>query len=77
MPDERFGQAVVALVATAAEPGPSADALREHLRPVLAGYKLPRRVVRVAEIRYTPQGKPDLIWAAAVAGEQAAEQEAT
>jgi fatty-acyl-CoA synthase len=64
VPDERFGQAVVALIVTAAERGPSTDELREHLRPVLAGYKLPRRVVRVPEIRYTPQAKPDLAWAA-------------
>jgi fatty-acyl-CoA synthase len=66
VPDERFGQAVVALI-TAEGPGPSADELRDHLRPVLAGYKLPRRVVRVPEIRYTPQGKPDLAWAAEAA----------
>jgi fatty-acyl-CoA synthase len=71
VPDERFGQAVVALITTNADPAPDAEAIRTHLRPVLAGYKLPRRIVLVPEIRYTPQGKPDLKWAAAAAaGEQ-------
>ena len=71
VPDERFGQAVVALITSTADPAPDHEAIRTHLRPVLAGYKLPRRVVLVPEIRYTPQGKPDLAWAAAAAvGEQ-------
>jgi fatty-acyl-CoA synthase len=75
VPDDRFGQAVVALITTATAPGPSADELRAHLRPVLAGYKLPRRVVHVPEIRYTPQAKPDLAWAAEAA--RAADNEVT
>jgi fatty-acyl-CoA synthase len=71
VPDERFGQAVVALITSTSDPAPDAEAIRTHLRPVLAGYKLPRRVVLVPEIRYTPQGKPDLTWAASAAsGEQ-------
>lgn len=67
VPDERYGQAVVALVS---EAGPTTedDAILSPLRSVLAGYKLPRRIVRVPEIRYTPQGKPDLAWAVTEVG---------
>jgi fatty-acyl-CoA synthase len=67
VPDERFGETVAALIATGSDPGPDDDALRKYLRPILAGYKLPRRIVRVSRIRYTVQGKPDLEWATATA----------
>lgn len=62
VPDERFGQAVAALVVVnSAEP--TDDELLAYLRTQLAGYKLPRCVKRVAAIRYTAQAKPDLTWA--------------
>ena len=66
VPDVRFGQAVVALV-VAGPAGPDDEDIRAHLRPMLAGYKIPRQILRVPEIRYTPQAKPDLAWASAVA----------
>ncbi|MCU1452443.1 MAG: putative AMP-dependent synthetase and ligase [Acidimicrobiales bacterium] len=68
VPDERWGSAVVAVVA-ALDPAvpPDLAALREHLRPVLAGYKLPKHLVVVDEVGRTPAGKADYRWAAAVA----------
>ena len=59
LPDERFGDRVVAVVK--ARPGcePTVAALREFARPYLAGYKLPRQVVLVDAIARTPAGKPD------------------
>lgn len=63
-PDERFGQRVVAVVAPRPGATPTLESVREHLRPLLAGYKAPRQLVVADELRYTPQGKPDLRWAA-------------
>jgi fatty-acyl-CoA synthase len=62
-PDERFGQRVVAIVAPAGEEVPTLDALREHCRARLAGYKLPRALHVVARIERTPAGKADYAWA--------------
>jgi fatty-acyl-CoA synthase len=67
VPDERWGQAVVAVVASTHEPAPDLEDLKQHLQPLLAGYKAPRRVVQVHVIHYTPQGKPDIKWAEAAA----------
>jgi fatty-acyl-CoA synthase len=73
-PDERFGQRVVAVVTL--RPGNPAEGtaaplvladLRDHLRERLAGYKAPRQLVVAEALRYTPQGKPDLRWAAELA----------
>ncbi|MGV3759870.1 MAG: AMP-binding protein, partial [Actinomycetota bacterium] len=71
-PDERFGQRVVAVVAPRPGTTPDLDDLRAHLRPLLAGYKAPRQLVLADELRYTPQGKPDLRWATDLVAAQAA-----
>ncbi len=63
LPDERFGERVVAVVRPRAGSAPTVDALREFARPHLAGYKLPRQVVLVDEIPRTPAAKPDYPWA--------------
>ena len=62
--DERWGSAVVAVVAPA-DPGapPSLDDVREHLRGSLAGYKLPKHVVIVPGVERSPAGKADYRWA--------------
>jgi acyl-CoA synthetase (AMP-forming)/AMP-acid ligase II len=37
--------------------------LDEYLKDRLAGYKRPRLIVRVEEVRRAPNGKPDYKWA--------------
>ena len=57
VPDERFGEVVVALVeATGTVDGPAAIA---HVKGLLAGYKAPRRVVQVPTLGRAPNGKVD------------------
>jgi acyl-CoA synthetase (AMP-forming)/AMP-acid ligase II len=63
-PDERYGQQVVAIVAArAGAAAPTVDDLRAHCRDRLAGYKAPRAVVVVDEVRRSPSGKADYEWA--------------
>ncbi|MEX2627396.1 MAG: AMP-binding protein [Ilumatobacteraceae bacterium] len=59
VPDERFGQAVTALVE--AHPGSTVDEadLIAHVREKLAAYKAPKRVVTVASIGRAANGKLD------------------
>ena len=61
VPDERFGQRVVA-VAGCRSPV-SEDELRAHLRDALAGYKIPRQIVVVDHVQRAPNGKADYGWA--------------
>jgi acyl-CoA synthetase (AMP-forming)/AMP-acid ligase II len=61
LPDERFGERVVALVVARGEELP-AD-LDEHVRRHVAGYKAPRQVFRVEAVERFPSGKPDYAWA--------------
>ena len=62
-PDERLGQTVAAIVTVRPDADIDLETVRSHLRPLLAGYKAPRRLLVVDELRYTPQAKPDLQWA--------------
>ena len=57
VPDDRWGEAVKALVVAAPGTAPSADELIDHARDRLAGYKLPRTVDFVTELPRTPTGK--------------------
>jgi acyl-CoA synthetase (AMP-forming)/AMP-acid ligase II len=68
VPDERWGSAVTAVVSPAdpATP-PSLEEVRDHLRDHLAGYKLPKHLVVVAEVERSPAGKADYRWARQVA----------
>ena len=68
LPDQRWGQRVIAVVAPAGDAGPTADALVAHVAQRLADYKKPRGIVFVPEVRRSPSGKADLRWAQAVAG---------
>jgi acyl-CoA synthetase (AMP-forming)/AMP-acid ligase II len=67
VPDERWGERVVAVVQSRAGTDPSLDALQEHARAHLARYKVPRDVVFVDAITRSPSGKPDYRWAKATA----------
>jgi fatty-acyl-CoA synthase len=69
VPDERWGQKVVALVAMREGAAPlTLDALQEHCRTLIAGYKLPRRLLTGAAPR-TNTGKPDYATAQRIAAE--------
>ncbi|MCU1356011.1 MAG: acyl-CoA synthetase (AMP-forming)/AMP-acid ligase, partial [Acidimicrobiales bacterium] len=68
VPDERWGQAVCAVVqARHPDAPPSLDDLAEHCRTQLARYKVPRHLVLADEIQRSPSGKPDYPWATKVA----------
>lgn len=59
VPDERFGEAITALVE--ARDGHSIDeaTLINHVRQTLAGYKSPKRILEIATIGRAPNGKLD------------------
>ena len=59
VPDERWGERVTALLQPREGRAPSLDALREHCREHLAGYKLPREVFVVEQVPRLENGKPD------------------
>lgn len=64
VPDARYGQAVGAVVELAeGADEPSLAQVQEHCRESLAGYKVPRSVVIVDEVKRTPAGKADYRWA--------------
>ncbi|HSG91728.1 MAG TPA: acyl-CoA synthetase [Pseudomonadales bacterium] len=67
LPDERFGNRVVAVISLEGGLEPSDDELREAMRVHLAGYKLPKTFVRAAEVQRAPNGKADYKWAKATA----------
>jgi acyl-CoA synthetase (AMP-forming)/AMP-acid ligase II len=62
-PDARWGEAVTAVVQLRPDRSPSDDDLAAHCRSSLAGYKVPKRIVRVDEVVRSPVGKADYRWA--------------
>jgi fatty-acyl-CoA synthase len=67
IPDERFVSRVAAVVSPVPGRTVDVDALREHCRATLAGFKVPREIFSVDEVRRTPSGKADYRWAREVA----------
>jgi acyl-CoA synthetase (AMP-forming)/AMP-acid ligase II len=63
VPDEQWGQRVVAVVQPRAGAALAIEDLRQFARTQLAGYKVPREVVVVDAIERGPNGKPDYAWA--------------
>ena len=63
IPDERFGERVVAVAAY--QSGESCDeaAVIDLAREHLAGYKLPKHVLFVDHVQRAPNGKADYKWA--------------
>jgi acyl-CoA synthetase (AMP-forming)/AMP-acid ligase II len=57
VPDEKWGEAVKALVIARDGAAPAPQALVAFARERLAGYKLPRSIDFVAELPRTPTGK--------------------
>ena len=70
LPDDRFGERVVAVVKPATGAAPTLEALQAHARQSLAGYKVPRALVLVEAVERTPAGKPDYKWAKEIAAAQ-------
>ena len=59
VPDDRWGEMVVALVEAPAGATIDADALGALCRASLAGYKVPKRVLVVDSLQRSPAGKAD------------------
>ncbi len=71
VPDGRWGEAVVAVVAPSpgTRPGaPAEESIRAHVRTLLAGFKVPRRLIWVEEVPRGATGKADHGRARALAG---------
>jgi len=67
--DERWGQRVAAVIQARSGQVPTLADLAAHCRSKIAGYKVPRELHRVDEIRRSPSGKPDYPWAQQLARE--------
>jgi acyl-CoA synthetase (AMP-forming)/AMP-acid ligase II len=65
LPDEKWGQAVTAVVQVRSGSQFDEAAVRAHVRARLAGYKTPKHVVPVARMFRAPNGKADYKSAAA------------
>jgi 3-oxocholest-4-en-26-oate---CoA ligase len=68
VPDERFGEAVTAVVALRPDTSATPDDLGDALE-ALARYKRPRRFVIVDQVVRGPNGKADYKWAKTIAAE--------
>jgi fatty-acyl-CoA synthase len=66
VPDPRFGQKVVAVASCRGDAPPEEDIL-DFTRDRLSGYKLPKHILIVPEVRRAPNGKADYKWAGATA----------
>jgi acyl-CoA synthetase (AMP-forming)/AMP-acid ligase II len=71
VPDERWGERVVAVVQPAPGAEPTEGELMSLVRASLAGYKVPKQVVFVEQVVRSPSGKADYRWAADVAAASA------
>ncbi len=74
VPDERFGQHVAAVVQARAGSRPSLASLDAFVRTEIAGYKVPRSLWLVDEVKRSPAGKPDYRWAKDTTEERPADE---
>ncbi|MEO6122360.1 MAG: AMP-binding protein, partial [Ilumatobacteraceae bacterium] len=63
VPDERFGETVMAVIHFRDGSIATLETLQTHCRTHIAGYKVPRHLAMVTEIVRSPAGKPDYRWA--------------
>ena len=70
VPDPTWGERVAAIVAVGTG-SVTPEELTDHLRPQLAGYKIPRSIQVVDELPRTPTGKIEMAWAKRQAAEAA------
>lgn len=69
--NERWGQQVSAVVSvTEGQDEPTLEDIQEFCRPKLAGYKLPRALRIVTDIKRSPAGKQDYKWAKSIFAEE-------
>ncbi|MDY6828059.1 MAG: acyl-CoA synthetase [Pseudomonadota bacterium] len=68
--DPKFGERVTAVVSLTNGARLSEDELNEYLRDKIAGYKRPKNVFFVDEVRRATNGKADYKWAKAKAAEE-------
>ena len=69
LPDERWGNKVVAVVEVAAGKTFDLAAFNEVLRSKLSGYKVPKAVFLTEKVKRSPAGKADYPWAKKFAAE--------
>lgn len=63
VPDPRYGQHVAAVVQARPGTRPTLAELDRFVRSEIAGYKVPRSLWLVDEVKRSPAGKPDYRWA--------------
>ena len=69
LPDEKFGQKVIAVVSLIKNADISETKLLEATREFIAGYKLPKGIIFKDEVQRAPNGKADYKWAKDIANE--------
>ncbi|AFM19278.1 acyl-CoA synthetase (AMP-forming)/AMP-acid ligase II [Mycolicibacterium chubuense NBB4] len=74
VPDPRFGQHVAAVVQAREGTRPTLADLDAFVRSEIAGYKVPRSLWLVDEVKRSPAGKPDYRWAKDVTEERPADE---
>ena len=70
MPDEKFGQRIVAVVSTVDNKVLDELVLIENTRKKIAGYKLPKQILFTDEVKRAPNGKANYKWAKNVANKE-------
>ncbi|HEX6418761.1 MAG TPA: acyl-CoA synthetase [Acidimicrobiales bacterium] len=68
VPDDRWGEAVAAVVQPVPGASPGLDEIAAHCKASLAGYKAPKRLILVDRVVRSPSGKADYRWAREAAG---------
>ena len=61
IPDNKWGEAVCAVIVSREGKGANEEALIEHCRTLIAGYKKPRKIIYKDSIPKLPTGKIDKI----------------
>ena len=69
LPDEKFGQKVIAVVSLVKNADISETKLLEATREFIAGYKLPKGIIFKDVVQRAPNGKADYKWAKDIANE--------
>jgi fatty-acyl-CoA synthase len=72
LPDERFGEKIIAVVSTVDNKEMAEVELINNVRERLAGYKLPKKIIFSEIIQRAPNGKANYKWAKSFAEENLA-----